>query len=207
MGSNVFLVDGQGGLQPLQRSEFLKEKQLDKYIETYPELLAGALGSEDAELRFTLVETQATIDEAGSNVSGRWAADALFLDQNGVLTIVEDKLSTNPEIRRKIVGQMIEYAANLLETLTPDSLQQRLDKTHGDMHLALEKLLDLSDDSDDDLVDALWVNVDRNLQAGMVRMVFVADHLPSELRRIIEFLNRHMHPMEVLGVSIDRSNA
>jgi len=124
MGSNVFLVDGQGGLQPLQRSEFLAEKQLDKYIETYPGLLASALSSDEAELRFILVETQAAIDEAGSSASGRWAADALFFDQNGVLTIVEDKLSANPEIRRKIVGQMIEYAANILESIRKAVLPQ-----------------------------------------------------------------------------------
>lgn len=203
MGSNVFLVDSKGGLQPLQQMEFLTEKQLDKYIEAYPELLARALSSDESELRFILVETQAAIDEAGG-ASGRWFADALFLDQNGVLTIVEDKRSANPEIRRKMVGQMIEYAANILETLTPDGLQQRLEKTQENIEDALAELLDPSGESEEDLTDTFWSNVDVNLKAGKVRMVFVSDHLPSELRRIIEFLNRYMDPMEVLGVSVER---
>jgi len=83
-------------------------------------------------------------------------------------------------------------------------LQQRLDKTHGDIDHALATLLDPSDDSEEDIVETFWTNVHRNLQAGIVRMVFVADHLPPELRRIIEFLNRYMSPMEVLGVTVDR---
>ena len=41
-----------------------------------------------------------------------------------------------------------------------------------------------------------------NLQAGRVRMVFVADVIPAELRRIVEFLNGQMDPAEVLAVEI-----
>src|SRR5205807_7021229 len=41
-----------------------------------------------------------------------------------------------------------------------------------------------------------------NRQAGRVRMVFVADEIPSELRRIVEFLNGQMDPAEVLAVGI-----
>lgn len=202
MGSHVFVVDGESGLRPLRRVEFPTEKQLDGYIERYPDLLASALSSDERELRFILVETQAPIDDPESR-SGRWAADALFLDQYGVLTIVEDKLSGNPEIRRKIIGQMIEYAANLLETLTVDGLQQRLARTYGDDTQIVAGLL-ADDEPDENAETNFWTNVERNLQAGLLRMVFVSNHLPSELRRTIEFLNRYMGPMEVLGVEIDR---
>jgi hypothetical protein len=41
-----------------------------------------------------------------------------------------------------------------------------------------------------------------NLQAGRVRMVFVSDQIPAELRRIVEFLNKQMDPAEVLAVEI-----
>ena len=41
-----------------------------------------------------------------------------------------------------------------------------------------------------------------NLQAGRIRMVFVADVIPEELQRIIEFLNEQMRPAEVLGVEV-----
>jgi hypothetical protein len=41
-----------------------------------------------------------------------------------------------------------------------------------------------------------------NLQAGRLRLIFVADEIPPELRRIVEFLNGQMDPAEVLAVEI-----
>jgi hypothetical protein len=49
-----------------------------------------------------------------------------------------------------------------------------------------------------------WQAVKTNLQAGRVRLVFVADRIPSELRRIIEFLNDQMDPAEVMGVEVSQ---
>jgi len=54
---------------------------------------------------------------------------------------------------------------------------------------------------DDDL-DEHWDAVERNLREGHVRLLFVADHLPAELRRVIEFLNRTMDGVDVLGVEV-----
>jgi hypothetical protein len=53
-----------------------------------------------------------------------------------------------------------------------------------------------------DAVHTFWSNVKTNLQAGRVRMVFVADLIPVELRRIVEFLNQQMDPAEVLAVEV-----
>jgi hypothetical protein len=41
-----------------------------------------------------------------------------------------------------------------------------------------------------------------NLDRGEIRMVFVADQIPSELRRIVEFLNGQLAPAEVLAVEV-----
>jgi hypothetical protein len=41
-----------------------------------------------------------------------------------------------------------------------------------------------------------------NLQAGKVRMLFVADKILAELRRIVEFLDEQMDRAEVLAVEI-----
>jgi hypothetical protein len=207
MGSRVFVVDGERGLRPLELSEFPTEQQLDSYIERYPELLASALSSDEKPLRFILVETQAGIDDLATNATGRWAADAMFLDQDGVLTIVEDKLARNAEIRRKIVGQMIEYAANVLVTFTPDGLLQRLRNRYGDdVDEMLARLLQLPVDEPDieSAIDEFWARVEQNLQAGRIRMVFATDQMPPELGRIIEFLSQYMRPMTVFGVTLKR---
>lgn len=49
-----------------------------------------------------------------------------------------------------------------------------------------------------------WASVEQNLRSGHVRMVFVADRLPAELVRVIEFLNEQMSPAEVLGVEVQQ---
>ena len=41
-----------------------------------------------------------------------------------------------------------------------------------------------------------------NLRAGRIRMVFLADVIPDELRRITEFLNEQMNPAEVYAVQV-----
>lgn len=46
---------------------------------------------------------------AGGN---RWSLDHLFLDQDAVPTLVEVKRSDDTRIRREVVGQMLDYAAN-----------------------------------------------------------------------------------------------
>jgi hypothetical protein len=54
----------------------------------------------------------------------------------------------------------------------------------------------------EDSAEAFWARVKTNLQAGRVRMVFVADRIPPELQRIVEFLNEQMDPAEVLAVEL-----
>jgi len=60
-------------------------------------------------------------------------------------------------------------------------------------------------DSEADSMDAIksyWPLVEQNLRNGKLRLLFVADELPKEVRRIIEFLNNKMRDVEVLGVEL-----
>jgi hypothetical protein len=50
--------------------------------------------------------------------------------------------------------------------------------------------------------EEFWRKVKTNLQVGKVRLIFVADEIPTELRRVVEFLNQQMDPAEVLAVEI-----
>src|SRR6202043_3493613 len=67
-----------------------------------------------------------------------------------------------------------------------------------------KKLADalLIEDGNQDAVEAFWSRVKTNLQAGRVRMVFVADEIPLALARVVEFLNAQMDPAEVLAVEV-----
>jgi hypothetical protein len=52
------------------------------------------------------------------------------------------------------------------------------------------------------LIENFWNQVKTNLRAGKIRLIFVADFIPKELQRIVEFLNEQMNPAEVLAVEI-----
>lgn len=51
------------------------------------------------------------VKEAGLPGSGN--TDLIGVDEGEDITIVECKLATNPDIRRKVIGQVLEYAAYL----------------------------------------------------------------------------------------------
>lgn len=133
----------------------------------------------------------------------------MFLDQDAVPTLVEVKRSENTQIRREVVGQMLDYAANAVVHWADGTMAQHFAETHssspGGAMAVLQEFLQLGDTTVEDAearVLAWWEQADTNLRAGRLRLLFVADEIPSELRRIIEFLNEQMADTEVLGVEV-----
>ena len=51
-------------------------------------------------------------------------------------------------------------------------------------------------------IEDYWDQVEANLRAGNVRLIFVADEVPKELRRLVEFMNEKMVDVEVLAITI-----
>ena len=49
--------------------------------------------------------------------------------------------------------------------------------------------------------EAFWEQAAANLRAGRIRLVFLADEIPRELRRVVEFLNEQM-TAEVIAIEV-----
>ena len=99
---------------------------------------------------------------------------------------------------------MLDYAANAVQYWPIKAVRQWFEETceEGvDPNTQLAKTLGLTDASDE-AVTRFWETVETNLRAGRVRLIFAADEIPPELRRIIEFLGEQMTPAEVLGIEI-----
>lgn len=60
----------------------------------------------------------------------------------------------------------------------------------------------LGNDGTETDIEHYWKTVERNLREHKVRLIFVTDSTPKELRRLIEFLNEKMMHVEVLAVEI-----
>jgi hypothetical protein len=125
----------------------------------------------------------------------------LFLDQDGIHTLVEVKRASDTRGRREVVAQMLDYAANGVAYWPVETVRASFEqRAEADGQAMEQLLLDLLGPDAD--VEAFWSKVKVNLQAGRIRMVFVSDEIAPELRRIIEFLNVQMDPAEVLAVEV-----
>ena len=137
-----------------------------------------------------------------SQESPRWSLDHLLVDQDAVPTLVEVKRSSNTEIRRTIVGQLLEYAAHASDTWTVDTMRERYEasceQSRVDPGARLAELL-RTEDVD---VEEFFNEVATNLAARRMRLLFVADEIPDPLLRVVEFLNQQMPTVEVLAVEI-----
>jgi hypothetical protein len=155
--------------------------------------------------RWIVVSREAGIPDSDGG-SDRWSVDHLLLDQHARPTFVEVKRSSDTRTRREVVGQMLDYAANAQAYWPHDRIRALAADNLGglealDAHLA--DFLELDDpDQSSQAIEGFWASVEKNLRNGEVRLLFVADNIPTELRRIIEFLNEHMPLVEVLGVEI-----
>jgi hypothetical protein len=200
MPGGIYLIQGDGSLVEMEETAYDSEDLLQGLLAEYPNLLAGDQVDGAEPRRWLLISREMPLasEEDGS---GRWSVDHLFLDQDAVPTIVEVKRSTDTRIRREVVGQMLDYAANAVVYWPVEDLQARFEskcEARGvDAEAEVEDALGVAGGQEE-----FWQKAKTNLQAGRVRLVFVADEIPSELRRVVEFLNEQMDPAEVLAVEI-----
>lgn len=196
----IFLLDGAGELQKIPHRRYDTEDLLQQLIDHHPDLLVGEQIDPDEPPRWLMVQREAGIPDVEGGYD-RWAIDHVLLDQRGRPTLVEVKRSTDTRIRREVVGQMLDYAANALKFWPPERIRELAASQYGGLEALETEIRGLLQDQEAD-IEKYWQTVERKQKAGEMRLLFVADQIPRELRRIIEFLNEHMPRIEVLGVEI-----
>ncbi len=202
--SKIFLIGNEKDrLIALEEAEYITEDMLQGLLEKYPDLLPGDQIAPENPRRWILVAREMRIPGDESEI-GRWSLDHLFLDQDGIPTFVECKRSSDTRIRREVVAQMLDYAANGIEYWSMERIRQAATETAQTQGMVLdEKILELlGNDGTETDIEQYWKTVETNLREHKVRLIFVTDSTPKELRRLIEFLNEEMMHVEVLAVEI-----
>lgn len=202
MAERIYIRDDKGGLEPLEEMRFSTENHLQTLIAEHPELLDGTQIRPEDPRRWILITREKGISETTDSGS-RWAVDHLIVDQDAMPTLVEVKRGANPEIRRTIVGQMLEYAAHAAQTWSAEELRHTFEESATDQGIdpdeEIGRLLQADGESD---VDRFWQDVATNLEARRLRLLFVADEIPDPLERTVEFLNAQMPNIEALAVEV-----
>ncbi len=192
MAEKIYIRNASGALEPLSEERFETEDILQELIGQHPELLAGDQMRPDDPLRWILIKREMPVEG--------WAVDHLLIDQDARPTLVEVKRGSNREIRRNIVGQMLDYAATAASIWAERDVRQIFEEDSDDPDGEIGSLLQKDEDPD---VDDFWEQVATNLAANRLRLLFVADEIPTELERVVRFLNEQTRDnLEVLAVEV-----
>ncbi len=196
----IFLIQNDNSLVEMSEQPYLNEDELQRLLAKYPNLLAGNQIDPVEPRRWLLITREMGVP-GEENGTDRWFLDHLFFDQDAIPTLVEIKHSSNTQIRREVIGQMMDYAANGPEYWSLDKIKASFDRTCQLQGNAAEKVLTdflMEEATPEDF----WEKGLTNLRAGKIRLVFLADQIPAELRRIVDFLNKQMNPAEVLAIEV-----
>ena len=115
--------------------------------------------------------------------------DLAYVNETGRLTLVECKLWRNPEARREVVAQILDYAKEIhrwsYEEL--NKAVRRARRAEGDSR----GLFDLVRDQNENIDEAAFVDdVTRNLADGRFLLLVVGDGIREGVERIAEHLRR-----------------
>src|SRR5437016_3318881 len=167
------LIRNQGGTwQQATKVEFKDEAQLQKLLHDSPELIPTSY-EEQPPVVF--------IREAGLPGSGY--TDLLGVDGNGNILVVETKLARNDEVRRKVIGQVLEYAAYLWKMSFEDfdSLFVSREAT---------PVLDLLEAKAPGIVrEEVRGAISDNLSSGAFQLFIAVDQMNEGLEKIISYVS------------------
>jgi len=161
-------------------SAYESEDELQKLLAEAPGLLPGA------------GEGTVVVREFPVSVG---SIDLVGLDPTGGITVCECKLGRNPEIRRKVMGQLLAYAGALAELRADEfvaAFEERRKQTLDELFAGV-----------DTPGDPLRARIADSLSHGSFRLVIAVDEITAELRSSINYLNAHTSDdVEVLALEI-----
>ena len=179
----LYMVGADGELQRMRPSAPENEDHMQMLVARYPELISDG----DGELLLIRREQAITDSDTGY---GRWSLDHLFVTRDAVPVLVELKRAVDTRLRREVIGQMLDYAANATAYWQTGRIADSFAQTALQAEQEPEELLRAFLGDEDP--DRFWQQVDANFKAGRIKLVFVADQIPRELARIVEFMNDQM---------------
>ncbi len=172
----ILVIEGDKAT-PLDKTRFTEEGKLQDYLEKYPSLIP--LGE--------IVEGASDLLCIGREVgvpSG--SIDLLFIDKDGLLTVIETKLARNPEARRTVIGQIIEYASYISKWTADDVYRV----ANGYLKSNLDEII--GERSEEEfLAEDFRSNIEQNLIDGKIRCIIAVDELVEPLRATVTFLNSY----------------
>lgn len=115
-------------------------------------------------------------------------ADIIFINPLGLITLVECKLWKNPEARREVIGQILDYAKELA-CMTYSELEKAAITSQGATDTSLYRIASAADDTLDE--QSFIDKVTRNLKRGRFQLIIAGDGIREGMEQIASFLQYH----------------
>ena len=177
---------------PLNEKHF-QENWLQKIIHKNPQILP----IDDIESGF------APLISLGREISTSVGyIDNLYISPNGYLTIVETKLWKNPEAKREVVGQIIDYAKELTNwnfTKLNDGVKNSSQLYNNNSKGIIELINDfekIEENEEYKIID----NIERNLKRGRFLLLIVGDGIRESVEEMVDFLSNTPQIQFTLGL-------
>jgi len=183
--SNPLLVKNGKEPQFLKRvptnKKLFQEEWLQKLIFDHPELLPA--GEVEPVFRPLISIGREIPTDAGP-------IDNLFISPQGYLTIVETKLWRNPEARREVVGQIVDYAKEVSKW-SFDDLDKKVkkyfqggEKENLGVIDHIRQYEDFEEEEENELIDAIT----KNMKLGHFLLLIVGDGIRESVEDMAEYL-------------------
>ena len=124
--------------------------------------------------------------------------DNLFISSDGYLTIVETKLWRNPEAKREVVGQIIDYAKDLTNW-TFDKLNSEVKNRNIENKGIIEAIQEF-EELDEEYEAKLIDNIERNLKRGRFLLLIVGDGIRESVEDMVDYLSNSAQLLFTLGL-------
>lgn len=177
------LVIASGKTSPLLRVEFSDSSRDEDWLQTLLFQHAELLPFEELDPLF-----RNSVPLAREVETGVGPVDIVYVNSDGLLTLVETKLWRNPEAQREVVAQLINYAA-AISKMTYRDLSREISAARQEEGRSLFDVVrdQIPKVNEQRFHDAL----SSNLRAGRFLLLVVGDGIREDVEEMSEFLYRH----------------
>lgn len=177
----------------LDKISFGLEDRLQQYIYDNPESIPLYDISEDIKL---LILAREFNTQSGP-------IDAVGIDHQGQLYLVETKLYKNPD-KRTVVAQVLDYGASLWKTMTSfdDFLIQLNTHVQNRFGLSTTEKIQEHFGLNDEQVQTVIEQMKTNLDEGNFKFVVLMDSIEDRLKDLIVYMNQNSK-FDIYGVEME----
>ena len=167
--------------QKIDKSDFEKEGNLQSYIHENPESIP-VYEIEESKRLFVVAREFRT--ESGP-------IDALAIDKDGDIYVVETKLYKNSD-KRTVVAQALDYGASLWRHSDYGEFINLLNnEINKKFKVSLEEKIKDFFELDEDQINVLFEAIKTNLQRGNIKFVILMDAVDDRLKDLIVYINQN----------------